>query len=310
MTVEPEEARAIAEAVQPAPTRPAADVSARNFDEPRRLSATDLARVSRQVEAVLPDVSDELQVTLRGQHKLTLASVSEANVKGMLDHPTAPFALLSFRRDGRQGWLVWDGSAAAAAAETILAGVADVTDAEAEVRRLSPSECRLMETLLTQVVRPVLAALGSDVQEPRFVQTREELSSTLDAAPDDDTQRLLLHLAFEGPGGPSDLRLYIPGVAPEHAPAQTPVSDLPTHLGPVSVELCAYLGSVDIRLGDLLELETGDVIPLGIKAGDPVQLYVDGRACATASWGRHRGNIAVQIDRLDVRPDEIDDPTT
>jgi flagellar motor switch protein FliM len=70
----------------------------------------------------------------------------------------------------------------------------------------------------------------------------------------------------------------------------------------------AYLASVDVPLSDLMALEVGDVIPLGVEAGTPVDLYIEDRCCARASWGRHLGMQAVRVSELDTHAGTIDEP--
>jgi len=121
----------------------------------------------------------------------------------------------------------------------------------------------------------------------------------------------MLHFLFEGPGGPSDMRVYLPDIGEEDRPdsGEAPLElDLPDHLGPVTLNVSVYLASVDIPLRDMMALEVGDVIPLGVEAGCQVEVYVENRCCAHGSWGRHRGHQAVRIDSLDPRAGTIEDP--
>lgn len=303
VSIEPEEAQAIAEAFHG--ERRSTTVATRNFAEPRRLSGAGLARLGRSVGAALTAVAESLEVPLRRNHKLALAALREVNAASSLEGLEEPFAVLGFAVGGRRGWLVWDSAAAVALVETILAG----TPGEgAAARALSPAERRLLETTLAQIVQPVVAALGGVAEGARFVQLREEVAS-LEATLDADPQRVCVQLAFDGPGGPSELRLYVPGVRVSVATDERTPATPPAHLDEVGLELRAFLGSADVPLSDLLALEIGDVIPLGVRRGEPVQVCVEDRACATARLGRTGSRLAVRIETLDVHEGEFE-PTS
>ena len=59
--------------------------------------------------------------------------------------------------------------------------------------------------------------------------------------------------------------------------------------------------AIDIPLSDLLRLEVGDVIPLGVQAGGQLDLVIEEVPCAKVRWGRHDGRLAVRIDQLEGR---------
>ena len=69
-----------------------------------------------------------------------------------------------------------------------------------------------------------------------------------------------------------------------------------------------HLASIDVPLTDLLELEVGDVIPLGVHTQTPVDIYVEDRSCAKGRMGSHLGRLAVRIEKLSPTGDEYDQP--
>lgn len=323
-----EELEALRGAVDDGGSRVAASVEPRNFRQPRRLSQARLDHLAKLVGTALPRACHELAVPLRGYHKVTLASVSEVNVQHLFRGCSAPFLVHAFECQGHTSWLVWDNMAGVEAVECILSGPPPPSPAEADAadedslleapepsatpdRRLSRSERRVLEGLLEQLIRPVAVALGLEIGHGRIAQEPEELVTLEDSGPDVDPRRLLLHFTFDGPGEPSELRLYLPGVGEddlELALAKKTTTALPDHLDGIAIHLAAYLGSVDVPLRELLALEVGDVIPLGVEVDSPLQLYAEDRACARARWGRWHGNLAVQIDELDAHPGDIDQP--
>lgn len=295
--VEPEEIQAIVEAVQPKVDRQVA-VALRDFDEPRRISAAQRARLERTLDRVLPGLGTDLQGLLRSPRKLTLGSITEVDSRGLFADRPAPFVIACFRCHGQPGWVAWESTAAAACSEIILSGVEP--EGEADARRLTPAEARLVEDLLAHILGAVLEPLGAAAEDIRLTQHPQELLGE-DEEEDEraDTQRLLVHLQLDGPGGASELQLYLPGIVPEEgAETHTPLAAMPDHLGQVQVDVRALLGSVEVPLGDLLRLEVGDVIPLGVEAGGQLDLVVEEVPCALVRWGRHGERLSVQIERL------------
>ena len=324
--VDSHELQALREALHDGAERVPPAVELRNFRQPRRLSNARLAHLSKLIGSVLPRACTEIAAPLRAYHKVTLASVSEVNAQSLFSGLGAPFVVLCFDCQGHTSWLVWESTAAAAAVERVLSGPlrgsADQEDerndtgregevvASIEARRLSRSEKRVIAGVLFRLIRPVAEALGLPIVEGEIAQEPEELRTLEDSGPDADARRLLLHFSFDGPGGASDLRLYLPGVGEDddsRRAARERVK-LPDHLDAVQMSLAAYLGSVDVPLQELLALEVGDVIPLGVEVDSPVELYVEDRACALAAWGRWHGNLAVKVLTLDPHPGDIDQP--
>jgi flagellar motor switch protein FliM len=337
--VNKQEVQAILDAVDGgADAAPPADVQPRNFRQPRRLSRERLQYLAQLVNATMQGVCSDIAAPLRQHHKISLASISEVNVLGLFDDYEPPFLVNIFECGGHVSWVLWDSAAAAATVETILSGPppqpeeeehqeedeeaddgeqaheAEPLDSPAyEARRLSDSECRVVESLIAKILAPVAGAFGLEVSGGRLAQEPEEMTTLEDCGPGADARRLMLHFLFEGPGSPSDLRIYLPDVGEEdradgdsqHA-GETP---LPEHLDSVHLDVAAYLASVDVPLQDLMSLEVGDVIPLGVEAGAPIDLYIEDRCCARGTWGRVHNQQAVRIVELDTHSGEIEDPT-
>ena len=94
-------------------------------------------------------------------------------------------------------------------------------------------------------------------------------------------------------------------VAPVSLPELTPKAraEAGKHFGlllDVGVELSAVVGLRELTLEQLLAISTGTVIDLERKAGDPVELHVNGRSIA-------RAEIVVVDGRLGARVVELDD---
>ncbi len=272
----------------------------RNFSQPRRLSAERLQRISQVVAASLQDISTKLAAPLRSFFKLHVGSISEVNAHDLFTETKSPFVVVCLDVGGALGWIVWDETAATATLEQILAGELDPEE-EIEPRHLSPSETRVLGQLLGDLVAPIGKCMGLDIKIDSIAQDEEELKTLRDQGPDADTRRLMLHLVFEGPGGNSDLRLYLPGI--EEESSEVPgagMSDVPEHLDTVKMEMRALLGQVEIPLRDLLAMEVGDVIPLGIEVGGKVNFLVEDRPVALCDWGQVAGSLALKITQLQM----------
>jgi flagellar motor switch protein FliM len=77
--------------------------------------------------------------------------------------------------------------------------------------------------------------------------------------------------------------------------SQRQPADLERHLGRVEVTLAARLGRAWLRLGELLELEVGDVIQLQRRRDEPAEFLVEDRAKFLVQVGQVHGRLALRI---------------
>lgn len=287
-----------------------ATVATRDFGEPRRLSAAQITRLSRLAGSCLTELCADLTGILRTDPAIGLRQVSEVSSTGLFQDLGSNFLVYQFELKGNTAWLIWESAPAVAVVETVLAGAAQE---EPTARQLSVSECRIVRQLLGQVAHRLLdsISLPFDPSTASIAQNRDELLTMADSGPDSDPQRLFMHLDFEGPGGQSDMRLYLPGIDPERVEEiKAEAIPLPDHLGEVSLDVAAFLGSIDVPLTELLDLEVGDVIPLELPVGSMIDVYVEDRACGKARWGRKDGRLAMRVEELCPHPSTIENPET
>lgn len=91
------------------------------------------------------------------------------------------------------------------------------------------------------------------------------------------------------------------GVLRHVPPLERPAAVLPQKMAldktlaraPLRVDV--MLGSADLELGPLLELQTGDVIRLPARLSDSAAIEIDGRCVAQGRLGMHDGRRAVQL---------------
>lgn len=102
----------------------------------------------------------------------------------------------------------------------------------------------------------------------------------------------------------ADLNVHTLFAAPQQSDAADPLhSETHATLQRVSVPIVALLGSTVLPLGEVNDLQVGDVIRLDGLASDPIMVAVNQKPTFVARPGRGRQGIAIQI--LGVLPDEV-----
>jgi flagellar motor switch protein FliM len=300
--IEPEEVGAILELFGAEDARPPAEVVERDFTRPRRVSQQRHAEILRAARRSLRDIVAAIRDISGSAWKLDLTDAEEADADGFARGVTRPFVIGQFQAGGAPAWITWQNAPAVAMVEQILGSAGDGDDDGS--RELSPLEARVLHRLLEAVAQDSSRSLGLDFANFASIEDPVEIASWTEAGEDADSHRLCLNYELHGPGGPSTLHVYLPGLAspgPARA-AGAAAPALPAHLGPVEVEVAAVLGGAKVPLADLLALEPGDVIPLEDAQGEPLTLTADGVPCGHARLGTHRGRLAVQIEDAHLPP--------
>jgi flagellar motor switch protein FliM len=295
--VTPEEAQAIREAVRPRRGEErSARVEPRQFDRPLRLSGAVLDKLRERIKKALPDVERELAPAMRSTPKLALAEVSEVNAESLAATLAPPLAALRFEVDKQPGWFVWECAAALDVLEVALGAAAPEKNS---ARPFTALERSMFARVVTQPVTCLARALALDPSSFSVAQDLESLGSWRQGGEKAEMQRLCVALSLESPIGASTWRLYFPGVVPSSRAAArpAPAAALPAHLADVQVELRARLGAGEVPLAELLALEVGDVIPLGLTVGEPLQVLVEDQACLIAALGKLQGQLAISVAR-------------
>ena len=149
----------------------------------------------------------------------------------------------------------------------------------------------MLVSLLSDLVTCITAGFGLPIDSLCIAQDDEELDAHREVPGGSDTLRMLVHLSWDGPGGESDLRLYLPGITA--AESENPAAPdlpraVPEHVSGIPLEVVAYLGAIDVPLADLLGIEPGDVLPIDLPNHAPLEMYVEDRRYATAAWASTR----------------------
>jgi flagellar motor switch protein FliM len=78
---------------------------------------------------------------------------------------------------------------------------------------------------------------------------------------------------------------------------------LEENVNEAKLRLRAYLGRTDIKVKDLLSLETGDVLKIAKEATNDLILQVEGKSKFAGKIGQFRGSKAFKITRY-AKPEE------
>lgn len=281
-------------------------VAPRDFSVPRTLSADRIDRIRKTLSARLQTIANALAGPLRGHPTMTLGEVAEMSAHGLFDGFVRPFLVHGFICNGQQGWLIWEAAAARIASDMILSGPEpDLENGaehinEAGELMLTRTERRVVASLLDSMIRTVADEFSLTIESGEIWQEPEEMTTLEDLGPDADSRRMLVHLGIElNAEGPSDLRIYLPGIVdPEEEPLDHDTDNPPPHLSSVDLELSAHLGGIDVPLSELLAIEVGDVIPLDSRIGDLVEIEIEENVCAKARFGAQDGRLVVVIEEV------------
>jgi flagellar motor switch protein FliM len=267
-----------------------ARVAERDFARPLRLGAERLAALRRRLEIVLHKASTRLSSELGRAYRLELAGIREVHADAVRQGLSEPLAAARFQSAGQPAWAVWSNDAAVRALEMLLCGSVAKTTA----RALSELEASIMLGALEAVVRELAGAAGAVVDKFQAVTALATLGTWTEAGDGADPGRVALDLHVRVASEQSELVVYLPGLAPPAAAPPAPET-LPEHLDPVEVVLSARLGEIEIALCELLDLEHGDVIPLGTPEDGTLAVTVDGFEFARAQLGTSEGSLAVRL---------------
>jgi flagellar motor switch protein FliM len=275
----------------------AQSVALRDFRQPHRLSRVQQTSIRSSVSQRLLDIEQELRVWLRDDYPIELLDIGETNAIGLFENLEDPIVVFTVDVGGVSGWVVWENPAALS---TVAVAMGCEPPEQAEKRGLTPLEAGLIGDILLGMTRQIGDALGLQIGAGKMSMDVRTFLIQLD--PDDtiDPQRLFLHLGLNGPGGESTIRIYLPGLLPDKAvPPGERAVQLPKHLDQVPVEVSAQLGTLEVPLQDLMKVEAGDVIPLDLTVGDPLEILIEGKPSGHASWGNCRGRLGIRIEHLE-----------
>jgi len=278
------------------------------FGEAERLPARTLARVEATLDRAARAALKPLARLLRQRPffgPVSLVEVEGGALLAELGESDLLYALPGAGSEGELGLLSLERRLGGAVADRLLGGRGDVSEplstaTEAELALIRHFATAFVEGLGTefQDLGPGGWSLGAREPAPRLsslVGPRERLlSATFDLACGEVSGRIRLALPASG------LEAQDPvAEAPVAEPRLTrghPLSALPL---PVS----AVLDTVEISLRELLELEPGDVIPIGARMDSLIELRVGGVPKLTARAGCKDGQRVARIEENEDKAD-------
>jgi len=279
---------------------PQSQIEARDFREPRWLPPEDLGGLRIRGRTAGTAAVDALRAALPGEIELEHVEVTEGSLESAR-RPQDERVVLACDGSAGPSVAMMDRSAALQLVELALGGGIDPAQASrTQARPLSPFEAEIVERLLGSAFARVSQAFGSAVKSPRLVTDPVELGRLLPS--DGDQRRLAVRAAIAAGSHKLVFHFLLAGIAPEprksassSPPKRPPQGALPAELASTHVEVSAVLGELEIMLTDLLALETGDLIPLSVAPGEPIDVRIEGEPCGRARFGERAGHLAVRM---------------
>ncbi len=280
---------------------PRTPVVARDFREPKRLSAADLVALQRPLDGAANAVLEAVRLVVPVEIVMETIETGEASLDSVLREDGTDIVGAFCEGAAGSSVVLLDAQSAVGLAEVALGS--DENDAPT-ARALTPFEKALIDRLLVRVLERATQSLQIAVKETRSFANRTALSREVGF--DGDRRRIALRIPLVI--GPTRLVIHVllAGVkvpAPKNTPLAPPAKDprkasIPTEIAPTTVDVCAVLERTDILLTELLALEAGDVITLDCGPGDAIAIEVEGQPRARARFGTRDGRLAVRIQEI------------
>jgi flagellar motor switch protein FliM len=307
--LEPEEVQAIADAMA-APTGARAEVAERDFRIPRRLSLEVVKKLEESLRTSVPSFQRALQAIVPTEIILEPTSVREITARGLFDSVPEPFLIARYLTGRAPGWVVWEPESAIAAVQAALGMPVSEDERIDTSRELSYIERRMMGRILEALLRPVAERFQLSVEGLSIAEKPDEIGSWEDEGPDADAHRLCVDLNLTAAGRTSNLTLYMPGFLPAEVDLDETGPDVssPGFMHEVAVDVRALFDAVQVPLSDLLDIEVGDILPLGPVRSSRVTLVVDQTPVAHAKLGRNYERLAVRLTDM-IAHEELGEPS-
>lgn len=198
--------------------------------------------------------------------------------------------------------------------ELLYSGIDSILGGSGVIEK-APSELSEAEfEVLDAVIEPLLQVLASGLSEMAEVEFKVSGRHTnVGMAQVMQMQEVVLALHYQVASDlMGDIRLAIPFAALEaHLDklSRSRYRAAAEHLGrfrqvleadvaKVPLDLAVELGRTQIRLLDLLGLRTGDIVSLGTKPGDPLEVPVQGKSKFSGRIGIQGNRMAVKIQKV------------
>lgn len=282
------------------------------FGEPERLPARTLARVEATLDRAAQAALKPLARLLRQRPFVGPVSLLEFEGSAFLAELGEADILYALRpKTGGEGegeevaLLCLERKLAGAVADRLLGGRGEVTEP------LAPATGAEL-ALIRHFAEAFLEGLGSEFQtlgRAGWVMGAHEPAPRLSSlvGPRERLLSVVFDLACGEVSGRIRLALPVSELGPEDPAEEAPAPQTeltPGHpLSALPLPITAVLDTVEFSLRELLDLEPGDVIPLGARMDSPVEIRVAGVPKLKGRAGSINGQRVVQIEANDDSAD-------
>ena len=280
-------------------------VSAVDLLKPNRLNRDHLRGLERCFESAGKMLSATISDRLRLDTRCDCVAVEQLRFQTWLEQLPGPVAIYVLKMEPFKQPVLFTAST------TMLYGAVDrILGGTGKVNRVpkdfTQAEYTVADALVTPCIDRIVESLEEVVKLKWSVESRFCNPTLAQILPSQD---VVLSIYFQAAGDflIGDLRLVIPFVSIESlldkfgkdSVSRMEPGAMRAQLGQtvrgVPVDLAVTLGESRIRLRQLLQLQAGDVVPLGTRIGEPATVPVQGKTKFHGHVGRMGNRLALQI---------------
>jgi flagellar motor switch protein FliM len=277
------------------------EVASYDLDTPSRIPKSALEAVVLRHEQAAKAIQADLSTLLNNEVSIALGSFEQIRfgvLRDNLPEPAVCFVVeLAPLRE--PGFLTLDYSLVFAAIDRLLGGTGG---GEGEPRELTSTELAVLDDF----VRPVLNAHAFAWQPYTSLRLRITRAAFVPRYVRDlrsEDIMLLARYRFGAEDGGPEIGFAVPlsGLEPHLQHEPRPVvpavnraaleRDLAENLAGVAVRMGVRVGSTRVRLRDVLNLQSGDVVVLDRQIDEPCELMVEGEPKFAGYLGQHNGSF-------------------
>ena len=258
----------------------------------------------------MADGYDDSQIErMREQVRMSMGAMCDAlSVTSVMSHgdPVAGTLDLNLESSVAMAVLGTSGSIDSNMMVTLLDGASpDITDSETLVTQLEDAIDAMGQVLDSEIAAPSAASghptIAADISVPLIVDDATVGAVMVFLAPRETSSQAAAQPTAEEAGKSEPIEQATPAAAPS-APAQSaPAAAAPISvpkqidaLAGVQMEVTIEIGRTRLPVGELLQLQPGQVLELDREVGAPLDMYINGTLLA-------RGEIVVLEDHFGFR---------
>ena len=253
----------------------------------------------------MADGYDDSQIErMREQVRMSMGAMCDAlSVTSVMSHgdPVAGTLDLNLESSVAMAVLGTSGSIDSNMMVTLLYGASpDITDSETLVTQLEDAIDAMGQVLDSEIAAPSAASghptIAADISVPLIVDDATVGAVMVFLAPRETTDQVGAEPTAEEAVKSEPIEQETPAAAPSAPAAAAPIS-VPKQidaLAGVQMEVTIEIGRTRLPVGELLQLQPGQVLELDREVGAPLDMYINGTLLA-------RGEIVVLEDHFGFR---------